>query len=117
MYEQLLTALKTSAVGHGKWKILRPKGWPDNPTAQHFIVIQWQGTRQDFDLVVVNFASHHSQCVVHPVIEGLANHDWEMRDLLGAEIHQRQGRVLEKHGLHLDLPGNGARLFRFQITQ
>jgi glycosidase len=117
MYENLLTVLKTSAVGHGKWKILPPKGWPDNPTAQHFFVIQWQGPRQDFDLVVVNFASHHSQCVVHPVIEGLAAHNWEMRDLLGAEIHQRQGGVLEKHGLHLDLPGNGARLFQFMAVK
>lgn len=116
MYEQLFMALKTSAVGHGKWKFLRPNGWPDNSTAQHFVVIQWQGPRQEFDLVVVNLASHHSQCVVRPAIEGLAAHDWEMRDLLGPEIHHRQGRVLEKHGLHLDLPGNGARLFRFQVA-
>jgi hypothetical protein len=117
MYEKLLTVLKTSAVGHGKWKFLRPKGWPDNPTAQNFIVIQWPKTPLEFDLVVVNLASHHSQCVVHLAIEGLAAHDWEMRDLLGPEIHQRQGRVMEKHGLHLDLPGNGARLFRFMVVK
>jgi hypothetical protein len=115
MYEELLGAVKTSAVGQGTGKLLRPKGWPDNSTAQHFIIIQWQGLRrQEFDLVVVNLAAHHSQCVVRLAIDGLAAHDWEMRDLLGLEIHHRQGKVLEKHGLHLDLPGNGARLFRFQ---
>jgi glycosidase len=114
LYEQMLGVLKDSAIGHGQWKLLRPTGWRDNNTPQNFCVIQWQKSPSEFDLVVVNLASHSSQCRVHPVIKNLAARDWEMRDLLGKEIYQRHGGDMESHGLHLDLPANGARLFHFK---
>jgi hypothetical protein len=113
-YEQMLRVLKDSAVGHGEWKLLRPMGWPDNNTAENFFVIQWQNSPSEFDLVVVNLASHSSQCRIHLVIKGLGAKAWEMRDLLGKNIYQRDGGDMEDHGLHLDLTANAAQLFRFK---
>ncbi len=114
MYGQMLGVLKDSAVGHGEWKLLRPMGWLDNNTAQNFFVIQWQNSPSEFDLVVVNLASHSSQCRVKLAITGLAAHDWEMRDLLGKDIYQRHGGDLDAQLLYFELPANGAQLFHFK---
>jgi len=114
MYKQLLGALKNSAVGQGEWKLLRPTGWPDNNTAQHFIVIQWQKSPAEFDLAVVNLADRSGQCRVQPAINGFAAREWEMRDLLGSEVYHRHGGDVEAQGLHLDLPAHGAQLFHFK---
>jgi len=63
LYEQLLTTLPGTAVGRGEGKLLKPRAaWPDNPTAQDFVIVQWQTQAPEFDLVVVNLAPHRSQC-------------------------------------------------------
>ena len=113
LYERMLGVLRESAVGRGEWKLLRPCGWPDNLSAQNFVIVQWQRLSLEFDLVVVNLASHPGQCMVQPAIEGLTSHNWKMRDLLGEDTYHRSGRDLAEDGLHLDLPGNGAQLFQF----
>src|SRR2546428_499328 len=42
-YQQLLGSLKSVAVGRGRGEILKPRpAWPQNPTAQDFVVAQWQ---------------------------------------------------------------------------
>jgi len=113
-YEHLLAALSSSAVGHGTGEILMPRAaWPDNPTAQNFIVVQWRSTPDVFDLAVVNLAPHRSQCFVSLNVGDLAQRNWLMKDLLGDEEHRRYGDDLQHHGLYLDLPGHGAQLFRF----
>ncbi len=119
LYSELFAVLKDSAVGRGEWKLLRPEpAWADNPTSQNFVVVQWQFSNSDavpgFELVVVNLAAHRSQCRVRLSARGVAEHDWEMRDRLGAETYQRRGAEMAATGLFLDLPGNGAQLFRFQ---
>jgi hypothetical protein len=114
LYEGLLTAIKDSAVGSGEGKVLRPEtAWEGNPTAQNFVVVQWAKSPNEFELVVVNLASHRGQCRVQLSVPALAEHDWEMRDLLSGEIFQRNGSELTRAGLFLDLAGNGAQLFRF----
>jgi hypothetical protein len=112
MYEKLLGTLKSSAVGQGEFRPLHPVGWPGNDSEQNFIIIQWQKTPQEFDLIVVNLAFHPSQCRVRLDVASLAEHDWELRDLLGPEVHRRHGPDLHSNGLYLDLPGYGAQLFR-----
>jgi hypothetical protein len=112
MYEELLDALQYSAVGQGNFNVLRPTGWPDNESAQSFVIIQWQKTPLEFDLIIVNLASHRSQCRVMLVVDKLGEHDWEMRDLLGPEVHRYSGADLHCHRLYLDLPANGAQMFR-----
>jgi len=65
------------------------------------------------DLVAVNLAPHRSQCYAPLEIENLADHNWRMKDLLGAELYERFGDDLQKQGLYLDLPPHGAQLFHF----
>ena len=115
IYNDLLTALQHSAVGRGKWRALVPRAaWPDNPTATNFVIVQWQTSGPAFDLVVVNLAPHRSQCYATLEVENLAEHNWEMRDLLGPERFERFGADLASQGLYLDLPEHGAQLFHFE---
>ena len=117
LYEQLLTILKQTAVGRGESERLHPApAWPDNPTAQNFVVVQWQIAPPEFDLVVVNLAPQRSQCRVALAASELANHTWQMNDLLGEEAYQRCGNTLTNDGLYLDLPAHGAQLFHFRPT-
>ncbi len=114
-YDQLLSVLSPSAVGRGEFALLPPReAWPGNPTAQNFIIVQWQAQPPAFDLVVVNLAAHRSQCYAPLTIPQLAEHNWTMRDALGTEAYERFGADLEAQGLYLDLPESGAQLFHFE---
>jgi hypothetical protein len=115
VYDELLAALPSSAVGRGEFQILQPQeAWPGNPTTQNFIIVQWQSKAPAFDLVVVNLAPHRSQCYAPLTVPDLAEHNWTMRDRLGAETHERYGADLASQGLYLDLPEWGAQLFHFE---
>jgi len=114
-YEKILTTLKQSVVGQGEVRLLAPRAaWEGNPTAQNFIVVQWQAKAPAFDLVVVNLAGNRSQCYVPLNVPELAEHHWTMSDVLGTERHERVGSDIAQQGLYLDLPPHGAQLFRFQ---
>jgi glycosidase len=114
LYETLLTTLQRTSVGKGDFAVLRPSpAWPENPTAQNFIVVRWQSEPEEFDLVVVNLASHASQCYVPLEIPGRAERRWQLSNLLGPERWERPGRDFER-GLYLDLPPHGAQLLHFQ---
>ena len=78
------------------------------------VIVQWQAQPPEFDLVVVNLASHPSQCYAPLTIADLRAHNWSMRDLLGEEKYERVGDDLQSQGLYLDLPPHGAQLFHFQ---
>jgi hypothetical protein len=115
IYEQLLAALPSSTVGRGQAQVLSPQAaWPDNPTAQDFIIVQWQTEAPAFDLVAVNLGAHRSQCYVPLNVPELAEHNWAMQDLLGVESYERFGVDLASQGLYLDLPELGAQLFHFE---
>jgi glycosidase len=115
LYEQLLTTLPGTAVGQGRGELSKPRAaWPDNPTAQNFVIVQWQRQAPEFDLVVVNLAPHRSQCYAPLSVGPLAAHNWGMRDLLGPERYKRSGDDLQNQGLYLDLPAHGAQLFHFE---
>jgi hypothetical protein len=115
MYEQLLGVLQHSAVGRGTGQILTPRAaWPENPTGQNFILVFWPAPPPAFELVVVNYASHRSQCYVPLPVAGMADRNWTARDLLGAEIYPRAGSDLADQGFYLDVPAFAAQLFRFE---
>jgi glycosidase len=115
IYEQLLMALPGTAVGQGRGELSKPRAaWPDNPTAQNFVIVQWQRQAPEFDLVVVNLAPHRSQCYAALNLENLAAHNWAMNDRLGQERYKRSGDDLKNQGLYLDLPAHGAQLFHFE---
>jgi hypothetical protein len=116
-YDQLLATLSAMAVGYGNGAVLKPRAaWPDNPTAQNFVITQWQREAPEFDLVVVNLAPHRSQCYAPLTIQHLAAHNWAMKDLLGTERYQRSGDDLYNQGLYLDVPPHAAQLFHFDPT-
>lgn len=115
IYDTLLPAIKSSAVGQGEGQLLAPReAWPGNPTTQNFLIAQWQTQSPSFDLVVVNLAPHRSQCYAPLTVPELAEHNWTMRDLLGPESYERFGTDLASQGLYLDLPESGAQLFHFE---
>lgn len=115
LYENLLQVLNRSAVGQGKGELLRPRAaWQDNPTAQNFVIVQWQAQPDLFDLVVINLATHPSQCVVSLNFPNLSSCSWSMQDLLSDEQYVRPGLELQNHGLFLDVPANAAQLFQLQ---
>jgi hypothetical protein len=112
MYETLLAALQGAAVGRGKGEVLKARpAWPENPTADNYLIVQWQLVPEEFDLVVVNFAAHRSQCYAPLSIPNLMQHNWRLSDLLGDETHERRGDDLQNHGLYLDTPAHSAQLF------
>jgi hypothetical protein len=115
IYEQWLTLLPSTAVGRGQGALLKPDpAWPDNPTAQNYIIVQWQSQGPEFDLVVVNLAPHRSQCCTRLAVPGLVEHEWSMKDLAGTEQYRRPGAELQSRGLYLDLPAHGTQVFHFQ---
>jgi Alpha amylase, catalytic domain len=115
MYEEMLATLQRTSVGRGQGRVLAPRAaWPGNPTAQNFVIVQWQLQPPAFDLVVVNLAPHRSQCYAPLTVAGLADRDWLMTDVLGAERYKRSGNDVEAQGLYLDLPAHGAQLFHFE---
>jgi len=113
-YEHLLFTLQRTAVGRGRSELLKPcPAWEGNPTAQNFVVVQWQSGPSEFDLVVVNLAPHQSQCYVRLSIANLAERNWTMTNLLGTECLERHGAPLRERSLYLNLPAHGAQLFHF----
>lgn len=117
-YELTLTALASTTVGRGRGEIIRTnRAWEDNPTAQDFVIVQWQAEGPAFDLVVVNLAPHRSQCYALLTAAGLAEYNWRMKDLLGDEVYERSGDDLQRQGLYLDVDGHDAQLFHFDPIQ
>jgi Alpha amylase, catalytic domain len=115
IYRTLLRTLRGTSVGRGTSAILRPRAAsPGNPTAANFVLIQWQASGLEFDLAVVNLAPDRGQCFAPLSVDRLAQHDWAMRDLLGAEQYHRPGVDLRDRGLYLDVPAHAAQLFHFQ---
>ncbi|MEY4386454.1 MAG: hypothetical protein RLY20_1737 [Verrucomicrobiota bacterium] len=115
LYDQLLRAIRDSAVGRGRATLLRPRAaWSDNQTWRNFVIVQWQVQPEAFDIVVVNLVPHRCQCYVPLTIPNLASHHWSMRDLLGTERYLRVGADLERQGLYLDVPAYAAQIYRFQ---
>jgi hypothetical protein len=120
-YEKLLSTVQKTFLGHGVGKVLETRAaWPENSTAEKFILIQWDGwagQNPAFDLVVVNLASHQSQCYALLQIPGPEANRWRMEELLGAKVFMREGRELRERGLYLDVPPYAAQVFRFTVVQ
>ena len=115
MYNKLLAAIHRSAIGQGTPTLLVPnRAWSDNPTGQHFILIQWTGSATSFDLVVVNLAPHHSQCYAPLKLPAGVTTWWTLKDLLGEDRFVRNNDDLNRQGLYLDLPAHGAQILHFE---
>ncbi len=114
LYQQVLGVLAGSAVGRGEGHLVRPReAWAGNPSWQTFAIVQWQARADEFDLVVVNYSAHSSQCYAPLNLPNVAAHQWHLKDLLGDAEYQRESEQLQMQGLYLDLPAYGAQIFHF----
>lgn len=114
VYEYFLTTLKETSVGRGKWEILCPnEAWSGNPTARNITLIQWQTSPAELDLVVINLASHPSQCYAPLKLPNQVPR-WSMEDLLGKQRYVKDSSDVNINGLYLDLSAHAAQLFHFR---
>lgn len=114
-YELLLGVLRGTAVGQGTPELISPRqAWPANPTAQHFVLVQWTAQADwSFELVVVNLAPHPSQCYAPLVLPDPGPGCWDVQDLLGDQRFTREHADLRNRGLYLALPEHGAQILHF----
>jgi glycosidase len=113
-YGRLLECLKRPEVHAGEWRLegCRP-AWPGNSTHEQFIVSSWQAGEKRL-LAVVNYGGAQGQCYVALGMQGLGGRTFELRDLLGDAVYERQGDGLVGNGLYLDLPPWGYQVFELR---
>jgi hypothetical protein len=117
MYKDLLAALKASAVGRGECRLLHPRAGPENEGAGSCVIVQWQKSPREVDLVVVNLSPHASQCRVRLEIKEFAAPDWELRDLLGSGSSHLDGVGLADGGINFEVRAHGVHLLRLQARR
>jgi glycosidase len=107
MYQKLFAALADSAVGRGEWKILQTDG------DVNVVIIQWQNSPAQFDLILVNLAPSPAQGRVRPDVGELSAREWQVQDMLGVEGLSTGTWKFQAGELFLDLPAHAAQLLRF----
>jgi hypothetical protein len=110
-YNRLLAVMRCPVVRDGRWKLLDcTAAWEGNWTWDCFLAFSWEGPGATL-LVVVNYASHQSQCYVQLPIADLAERRWQLKDLIGDDVYDREGNDLKSCGLYLDMPPWKASVF------
>ena len=120
IYSSLLPAFAQSFAGKSEGLLLSPKpAWDNNPTHTFFTIVQWfkPGSKTEFDLVVVNLASHHAQCRVALPAQKTSSKMWRLVDRIGSESWLRDPIDAATNGLYLDLPPWGAQLFHVTLVE
>ncbi len=117
-YENLLAILAKPAVRSGEWQPLacRP-AWDGNGTWDAFVAHAWTGPDNERMLIVVNYASHPSQCYVELPFPEIKNRSVQLGDLLGTDIYVREGNELSGRGLYLDMQPWSYHVFGLELSQ
>jgi len=103
-YEQLLAILRKPVVKSGEWQSLSCQpAWERNGSWDSFVAHAWSGPGNERMLIVVNYASHSSQCNIALPFPEIKGHSVEFKDLLSPAIYIREGNELFERGLYLDL--------------
>jgi hypothetical protein len=114
-YERLLGVLRRPAVRQGDWRLLEcVPAWEGNWTWDCFLAFAWHFPGDDPLLVAVNYAGNRSQCYVRLPFPDLGTRRWQLTDLLGDAVYDRDGDELLARGLFLDVPPWGASVFRLR---
>jgi glycosidase len=102
-YQRLMAVLGSPVLREGEWSLLEAKpAWDGNWTWDSFVSFAWQGDGARL-LVVVNYASHQSQCWLELPFRDLAQGSWRLTDLMGDAVYDRKGDELSSRGLYLDV--------------
>ncbi|MDQ2696069.1 MAG: alpha-amylase family glycosyl hydrolase [Pseudomonadota bacterium] len=113
-YRGLLAALRHSVFRDGRWRLLESRpAWGDNPSHESCIGFHWT-LDAEHRLVVVNLASHPSQCYLPLTGLELGGRAWRLQDLLGEMAFERDGDTLLEPGLYLDLPAYAGHVFELR---
>lgn len=117
-YDRLLAILKQPALHTGQWQLLEcVPAWDGNWTNDCFIAFSWQGAESDRLLVLVNYAPNQSQCYVRLAFSDLSQRTWQLRDLLGDAVYDRDGNELHSRGLYVDMKPWQACVFSFKAKK
>jgi hypothetical protein len=104
-YTQLLEILRRPVVREGQWQLLEcVSAWDGNYSSDNFIAFAWQDSSGVRLLAAVNFTAQRGQCYVRLPFSDLDGRAWNLRDLLGDAVYERDGNDLQSRGLYLDLP-------------
>jgi glycosidase len=111
-YSQLVEILRRPILQEGRWQLLEcVPAWDGNPGSDNFIAFAWQDISDTRLLAAVNFAAQRSQCYVRLPFSDLEGRAWNLRDLLGDAVYERDGNDLQSRGLYLDVPPWGFHVF------
>jgi hypothetical protein len=102
-YDRLFNVLRLPAVRDGQWQVLEPTpAWENNWTWDCFLACVWQGQAGQLLLAVVNYSDHQSQCRLRLPFPELGSRQWQLKDLLGDALYERDGGDLQRCGLYMD---------------
>jgi hypothetical protein len=116
-YAQLLEILRLPVVKRGQWRLLEcVSAWDGNHSSDNFIAFAWQDSSGARLLAVVNFAAQPSQCYIRLPFSDLDGRLWQLRDLLGDAVYERDGAGLQTCGFYLDVPPWCCHVFEMKAT-
>jgi hypothetical protein len=113
-YARLLAILHRPVVRQGQWRLLEcVPAWDGNHSSDAFIAFWWQNSAGERLSVAVNFSGQAAQCYVRLPFSDLGGRAWQLRDLLGDSVYEREGNDLQSRGLFLDVPPWQCHVFEF----
>ncbi len=113
-YLNLLNITSQDEFHNGKYRLYRQRSaWEGNYTYTNFLIWSWS-SKDNFYLIVINFSPFRSQCYVTLPSEEVDNQNCTLVDMLGSNIYERDGCVLCRQGLYLDMQPWTRHLFKFE---
>ena len=115
-YGRLLGCLRESVFRCGNWRLLECKpAWDGNWTWDSMIACAWHDGTDGLYAVVINYASHDSQCYLPLPLDGLRGASWKLQDMMSEAVYHRDRDSMISPGLYLDMPPWGYHVFRLTI--
>ena len=103
-YRRSLAAVDDHQVRVGAWRLLEASGWPDNHSCANLAAWSWAGDRGgDRYLLVVNLSGRSAQARIPLDWPDLPGRSWQLTDILGQSVFERDGAELSSSGLFVDL--------------
>ena len=116
-YERLLAVLHEPLVREGEWKLLECKqAWKGNSSSDAYVAFCWTND-EDRLLVAVNYSANQAQGYVSLPFADLPGHKWQLVDLIGDAVYERDGTDLYERGLYLDEPSWKAQVFSMTVIE
>jgi hypothetical protein len=110
-HRRLMRAARAHKCGPD-WQTVNVAGWDDNHSADHLLA--WTSTTTTGRLLVaVNFSPFRAQGMVQLPWSDLSHAKWALTDVLYGDVEFiRDGEILAKDGLYVDLPPWQAHVLR-----